>query len=130
MSDIGSKLKQLRLARNFTQQEMAEQMGVSRVYYSQWESNDRRINAEQLMQFAKIMQVTLDYFSDNSPERTMFQLMAQLESVFADAGIPEADKDKAYQDIMKIYLKSKEMAATNAAPAAEVQNTLLDLREE
>lgn len=130
MSDIGSKLKQLRLARNYTQQEMAEQMGVSRVYYSQWESNDRRINAEQLMQFAKIMQVTLDYFSDHSPERTMFQLMAQLESVFADAGIPESDKDKAYQDIMKIYLKSKEMAATQNVPTAEDSNTLLDLKEE
>lgn len=129
MSDIGSKLKQVRLARNFTQQDIAEQMGVSRVYYSQWESNDRRINADQLIQFSKIVGVTLDYFNDDSPERTMFQLMAQLESVFADAGIPETDKDKAYQDIMKIYLKSKEMAAQNA-PTAEIQNTLLDLKEE
>lgn len=109
MSDIGSKIKQIRLARNLTQQEVAEQMGVSRVYYSQWESNDRRINAEQLIQLAKIVGVTLDYFNDDSPERTLFQTMAELDALFMNTGISTADKDKAYQDIMKIYLKSKEL---------------------
>lgn len=118
MSDIGSKLKQVRLARNFTQQDIAEKMGVSRVYYSQWESNDRRINADQLLQFAKIVGVTLDYFNDNPPERTLFQLMAQLEGLFSDAQIPEVDKDKAYQDIMKIYLKSKEMTPKDPSPSS------------
>lgn len=128
-SNIGDKMKKIRIARNLSQLEVAEAMGVSRQYVSRWESGERNINADQLMQYAKVMQVTLDYFSDNSPERTMFQVMAQLESVFADAGIPEADKDKAYQDIMKIYLKSKEAAAQNTT-TAEVQNTLLDLKEE
>lgn len=108
MSDLGSKMKQIRTARHYTQQEIADRMGVSRVYYSQWESNDRRVNAEQLIQFAKIVGVTLDFFSDNTEQHTLFQLLAQLENVFTSADIPDADKDKAYQDIMKLYLKSKE----------------------
>lgn len=108
MVDLGSKMKQIRTARHYTQQDIADKMNVSRVYYSQWESNDRRINAEQLIQFAKIVGVTLDFFSDNTEQHTLFQLMAQLEGVFSSANIPEADKDKAYQDIMKLYLKSKE----------------------
>lgn len=109
MSDIGSKIKQIRQHRHLTQQEIAERMGVSRNYISQWESGTRRINADQLIQYAKIVGVTLDYFNDNSVERTLFQTMAQLEEVFMDADVPRADVDKAYQDIMRIYLKSKEL---------------------
>ena len=115
MSDIGNKIKQIRQHRHLTQQEVAEKMGVSRNYISQWESNSRRINADQLIQYAKIVGVTLDYFNDNSAERTLFQTMAQLDQLFMDASVPEADKDKAYQDIMKVYLKSKELTGISAA---------------
>ena len=129
MSDLGSKIKQVREARGYTQDEIAALMGLQRTTISNWEKNVRIPSSDKLIEYARIVGVTLDYFSDKSPERTMFQLMTQLESVFADAGIPEADKDKAYQDIMKIYLKSKEAAAQNTT-TAEVQNTLLDLKEE
>ena len=115
MSDIGSKIKQIRQHRHLTQQEVAEKMGVSRNYISQWESGTRRINADQLIQYAKIVGVTLDYFNDSSPERTLFQTMAQLDQLFMDASVPEADKDKAYQDIMKVYLRSKELTGISAA---------------
>ena len=108
VTNIGEKMKKIRLARNFSQQDIADKMGVSRQYVSRWESNERRVNAEQLIQFAKIVGVTLDFFSDNTEQHTLFQLLAQLENVFTSANIPDADKDKAYQDIMKLYLKSKE----------------------
>ena len=108
VTNIGEKMKKIRIARNFSQQDIADKMGVSRQYVSRWESNERRVNADQLIQFAKIVGVTLDYFSDNTEQHTLFQLMMQLESVFTSANIPDADKDKAYQDIMKLYLKSKE----------------------
>lgn len=126
MGDIGSKMKQVRTARNMTQQEVADSMGVSRVYYSQWENDTRNINANQLMEFAKIVGVTLDYFSDDSQERTLFQLLAQLENVFNAADIGEADKDKAYQDIMKIYLKSKESAPSDKKEGSRKEDIIGD----
>jgi transcriptional regulator with XRE-family HTH domain len=130
MNDLGSKIKQIRVARGYTQDEIADLMNLQRTTISNWEKNVRIPSSDKLIEYARIVGVTLDYFSDHSPERTMFQLMAQLESVFADAGIPESDKDKAYQDIMKIYLKSKEIAANNTVPTAEDSNTLLNLKEE
>ena len=111
MGNIGEKIKRIRIARNLTQQEVADRMGLKRNTVSQWESGARNISVDQLVEYAKIVQVTLDYFNDDSPERTLFQLMAQLESVFASAEIPDTDKDKAYQDIMRVYLKSKEQIA-------------------
>ena len=130
MSNIGEKIKNIRIARKMTQQDLAERMNLKRNTISQWESNARNISVEQLMELAKIVGVTLDYFQDNPAERTLFQLMAQLESTFTSADIPEADKDKAYQDIMKIYLRSKEMAASNKSSLVQGIETELELIEE
>ena len=117
-NNIGDKIKQVRIARNLTQQELADMIGVKRNTFSQWESGTRNVSIEQLIEIARAVGVTLDYFNDNPPERTLFQLMAQLEGLFSDAQIPDSDKDKAYQDIMKIYLKSKEMTPKDPSPSS------------
>lgn len=126
MSNIGDKIKQVRIARNLTQQDLADKMGLKRNTISQWESGVRNVSVEQLIEIARVVGVTLDYFNDNPPERTMFQLMAQLDSVFNNAQIPESDKDKAYQDIMQIYLDSKRKAVKPNSASEK----LLDLKEE
>lgn len=118
MNDLGSKIKQIRIVRGYTQEDVAELMDVKRTAISNWEKNLRVPNSDKLIEYARLMGVTLDYFSDNSQERTLFQLMAQLEGLFSDAQIPDSDKDKAYQDIMKIYLKSKEQTPKDPSPSS------------
>ena len=115
MSDLGNKIKQIRIARGFTQDDIADAMNLKRTTVSNWEKNLRIPSSDKLIEYAKVVGVTLDYFSDSSPERTLFQTMAQLDQLFMDASVPEADKDKAYQDIMKVYLKSKELTGISAA---------------
>lgn len=110
---IGEKIKKIRIARNLTQQDVADSMGLKRNTISQWESGSRNVSADQLIQYAKIVGVTLDYFNDNSAERTLFQTMAELDQVFMDASVPEADKDRAIQDIMRVYLNSKELTGAH-----------------
>lgn len=127
MSNIGDKIRQVRVARNLTQQDLADKMGLKRNTISQWESGSRNVSVEQLIEIARVVGVTLDYFNDAPPERTMFQLMAQLDSVFNNAQISESDKDKAYQDIMQIYLDSKKAPKQN--PASK-ENNLLNIKEE
>jgi transcriptional regulator with XRE-family HTH domain len=114
MSNLGEKIKQIRIARGFTQDDIAEAMNLKRTTVSNWEKNLRVPSSDKLIEYAKVVGVTLDYFGDNSPERTLFQTMAQLDQLFMDASVPEADKDKAYQDIMKVYLKSKEITGVHA----------------
>ena len=127
--DIGNKVKEIRKARGYTQQDIADKLGVKKNTISQWESGVRNMSFEQIVQFAKVVGVTLDYFNDNTPERTLFQAMAQLESVFTSSNIPEADKDKAYQDIMKIYLRSKELYS-DSSPKAQVEEVVPNAKEE
>lgn len=108
MSDIGKKLKQIRIARNKTQLEVAENLGVSRTYYSQLESGARKLKAEHLVKLAEYFGVTLDYFNDAPPDKSVVELLTQISAFFDSENICEEDKDKAYQDIMKAYLSYKE----------------------
>lgn len=108
MSEIGKKLKQIRIARNKTQLDVAEAIGVSRNAYTHWESGTRRVNAEQLVALAKYFGVTLDYFNDAPPDKSVVELLTQISAFFDSENICEEDKDKAYQDIMKAYLSYKE----------------------
>ena len=125
-NNIGEKMKNLRINRKMSQNDVADAMGLSRAYVSRWETGERNINADQLMQYAKVMGVTLDYFSESPVERTLFQVMAQLEAAFTSTNIPDADKDKAYQDVMKMYLKYKELSAT---PESVVEEAVSDAKE-
>ena len=68
------------------------------------------MSAEQLIKFAQIVNVTLDYFDETPPDINLFNLLNQLSVFFSNNGIPSKDKDKAYQDIMRLYLKFKESA--------------------
>lgn len=108
MVTLGEKIKQIRITRGFTQQDIAEKMDLQRNTIAGWERGARVPSSDKLIEYAKIVGVTLDYFQDSAPDRTLNSLMGQLEAVFMDAGISATDKDKAYQDIMKIYLKSKD----------------------
>ena len=126
MSTLGDKIKTIRIAKHLTQTEVAEKLNVSRSAISHWEANTKKPTFDNINEFAKIVGVTLDYFSDDSQERTLFQLLAQLENVFNAADIGEADKDKAYQDIMKIYLKSKESAPSDKKEGSRKEDIIGD----
>ena len=106
-SDLGNKIKSLRIARNLTQQELADRMGVARQMVSKWELGGRNLYAKQLVQLADALGVSLDYFSTKSEDQQLFETLTELSNFFESEGVPEEDKDKAYQDIMTIYLKSK-----------------------
>jgi len=109
MNDLGSKIKQIRVARGYTQDDIAEKMNVQRTTISNWEKNIRVPDSNKLIEYARIVGVTLDFFNDNSTERTLFETMADLDALFMSVKISQADKDKAIKDIMDIYWKSKEL---------------------
>lgn len=108
MGDVGTRLKNLRLARNKTQQELADVLGITRDHVSRMESNTRNINTNQLIKIARFLDVTLDYFDDKPDDKRLFETLTELSNFFSSEGIPDVDKDKAYQSIMAFYLKSKE----------------------
>ena len=58
--DLGEALKARRAAANYTQEYVAETLGVSRQAVSKWESNASEPSTANLMALARLYQVTVD----------------------------------------------------------------------
>lgn len=52
-------LKELRARHNFSQQELANKLGVSRQHYNNMENNPLKVSCERMMEIADILDVTL-----------------------------------------------------------------------
>ncbi len=59
MLTIGRKIKKLRELRNYTQEYMADQLGVSQPAYSKMETDETEINDVRLTQIAKALDVSV-----------------------------------------------------------------------
>ena len=59
--DISEKILQLRKAKGFTQEELAEKLNVSRQSVSKWESGQSVPELEKLVTLCEVFQVSADY---------------------------------------------------------------------
>ena len=105
---IGLKIKNLRKSRKLTQEEFAEQIGVSRSTLSCYEIGQRTPHLNTLQQIADIFGVGLDYFGVAVKDEA-FELLARAKEVFESDTIPEQTKEELYHEFMKLYLKMKEV---------------------
>lgn len=111
--DIHEKLKLLRKERKLTQSEVAEAIGQERSTIACYETGKRKPDIATLEKLARLYKVTLDHFSNKSEADVMIELLARSNAFFSSQDIGDSDKDKVYQDIMKLYLRSKEYKTTN-----------------
>lgn len=58
--EIGNKLKELRKGVDLTQEELAVELGISRVNYTRYETNKVRPDYETLIMLADFFDVSLD----------------------------------------------------------------------
>lgn len=58
--EIGQKLKELRKAEKMTQRQLAEELGISRVNYTRYETDAARPDFETLIKIADFFDVSLD----------------------------------------------------------------------
>ena len=61
MTTLGEKIAQLRKANNYTQEQLAEILGVSRQAISKWESNITYPETEKLLRMSELFSCSLDY---------------------------------------------------------------------
>lgn len=61
MSIFSNRLAELRKKRGLTQQQIADELSVNRVIYTNWEKGNREPNLENVVKLARILDVTTDY---------------------------------------------------------------------
>ena len=74
---IGEKLQQLRKDSNYTQEELADIMNVSRQSISKWESDVAFPETERLITLSKLYQCSIDYLVTYSHHLKKWGLLAR-----------------------------------------------------
>lgn len=103
-SSIGSKLQSLRKNRRFSQQFVADQVGMKRSTISNYEIDRRLPSLTDLKRLADFYGVGLDYF-DLSSMDSIEDLLARARDVFLSPDVSQIMKDDLYKEIAKLYLK-------------------------
>ena len=99
---IASKIKILRKTRGYTQQQLADMLGVQRATISNYEIGRRSPHIKELARLAEILGVNLEYFGVSNDDLTDF--IAKARVIFDDKEIPLEDKAKVYKEVLKLYL--------------------------
>ena len=77
---LGEKLAKLRKEHNYTQEQLAELLGVSRQAISKWESDSAYPETEKLIRLARMYDCSLDYLLlDKEPKQPRQVVMTQLD---------------------------------------------------
>lgn len=103
-STIGSKLQSLRKNRRFSQQFVADQVGMKRSTISNYEIDRRLPSLTDLKRLADFYGVGLDYF-DLSSMDSIEDLLARARDVFLSPDVSQETKDDLYKEIAMLYLK-------------------------
>ena len=100
---IAKKIKILRKTRGYTQQQLADLLGVQRATISNYEIGRRSPHIKELARLAEILGVNLEYFGVSNDD--LADLIAKARVVFDDDNIPTEEKAKVYKEILKLYLQ-------------------------
>lgn len=90
---LGDRLKDLRKRSEFTQQELADKLGVTSASISSWESGSRKPDFETLDKLCDIFHVTLDFLLGRADFNEYYfnkQHNMEVDIVESDAGRCEA----------------------------------------
>ena len=97
---LGSRIKALRIANNYTQEQVAEEIGVSRQKYARIESGANSITLDILSKVAKVFDVTVGDITRVLDETPVVAYRASEEG--------EASANKIF-DMLDLFYANKHM---------------------
>lgn len=65
MTTLGTKLTRLRKTKGYSQQELADKIGVSQPAYHKWETDDVKPDLETLLKVSQVLDVDLSDLTDD-----------------------------------------------------------------
>lgn len=97
---FGNKIKELRLKKGLTQQQMANALGTVQTTYSGWEKDKREPSYEVLKQIANYLKVPIDYLLENDT------YMSETKITKLERMLDKEQKEKLY-DMCKIMFPTE-----------------------
>lgn len=84
MAKFCERLKELRIERKLTQQEMADKMEVNRVTYTNWENDKREPRLDQIVELSTNLNATVDYLTGKEDTNALDILPNDVEKMTDD----------------------------------------------
>lgn len=78
MTTFGERLKELRIRKGLTHQEIADYLGVSRSTISYYENGKNEPRIEGLIKLAELLEVSLDYLITGKENESEFLLRSEI----------------------------------------------------
>lgn len=116
---LGERLKQLRLEKHQTQQQIAEQLNITYQQYQRWERGARNPKKDSLEKLAKTFAVPVSYLIGETNVRDFSELEQMLET------LPKLHQRKAIDFVKTICEQYKSERASSEFYSYDVLNMLL-----
>ncbi|WP_353057709.1 helix-turn-helix domain-containing protein [Paenibacillus pasadenensis] len=107
---MGDRLRELRLSKNMSQEEVSRKIGITRSAYSHYEINNRQPVYETLMKLAAFFEVSLDYMIGGDQNQSDNLLSTETLDLIQKLNRMEPDKRKKSIDKMMELLRQTETA--------------------
>ncbi|MCM6810357.1 helix-turn-helix domain-containing protein [Pediococcus pentosaceus] len=82
--NAGTRLAYLRNKKGMSQPQLAEKLSVSQSTIAMWESNKRKISAEDIVRLADLFAVTTDYLLGRQPKDDGLLVAAHMDDDLTD----------------------------------------------
>ena len=111
MLNIGNKIIQLRKAKNWSQEDLAKNIGSSRIMIGKYERNDNTPSMEVIVRLAKTFDVSVDYLLGESLNASFDkETLVRLENI---ENLPDDEKKKIFDYIDLVIRDFKAKQAYN-----------------
>ncbi|MBJ6363612.1 helix-turn-helix domain-containing protein [Paenibacillus sp. GCM10012307] len=105
---MGDRLRELRLRKNISQEEVARRVGITRSAYSHYEINNRQPVYETLIKLANFFEVSLDYIIGGEQSGQASPVMSDTVEIFRLLNNMDHEKRKRSIDKMIKVLQQVE----------------------
>lgn len=113
--EIGKRVRRIRKARGITQDELGYALGdktigkpLSRGQVSNLETGKRNFNIHQIKALADLFNVSIETLGVESDAISTIDLLERAKIIFKNEHVSIDEKQKLYEQIMKLYLDAKE----------------------
>lgn len=99
---LGQRIKEERLKQSLTQEQLAEKVGISRLYITLIENGSRAVRVEVLERLADCLKVSIDYLVKGSGQFIHKEAVHEFEQLIS--GINSEEEISDIMDIIKAII--------------------------
>ncbi|UYL94154.1 transcriptional repressor [Geobacillus phage vB_GthS_PK5.2] len=123
---VGEKIKEFRLKRGMSQEELADLLQTTKQTISRYEIGDRKANQDVLFKLSEIFKVSIDDFFPPKDKRSVFATVPVVGKVSCGNGIIAYEEIESYETVPADWVDGGEYFFTRAKGDSMIGARIMD----